>query len=441
MLNYNEVVNQLFSMPKFTKKNDLNNTRHLLNMLNRQKRDLKIIHVAGTNGKGSVCAFIANVLKESNINFGLFTSPHLIKVNERIKINNEEIDNDKFVNAFCEVKKHVEEMCTNGFNYPSFFEYIFAMAMYIFYESDVEYVILETGLGGRLDATNSLFKKELSIITSIGLDHTEILGDTIEKIALEKADIIRKDTPVIYNSSDIIVKSILEKKINEIGAVGYSISKDNYKIKKNYNKYIDFCVNCEYYVYDNVKILMKAKYQVENAILSMLALNILMKNENKISHETIKSGISTTIWEGRMEEVSHNIIVDGAHNIDGIKRFIESINDFYKNNTKTLIFSVVNDKDYTKMIRLLCEEVNFNNIIITQLNSNRGVLAPTLSKIFKQYTNANIEETITIEEAIKLSKKLSKEEEIIFCAGSLYLVGEIKDYLISNEINNFQEEL
>ena len=211
-MNYEEAVKYISDIPKFTKKNSLEHTKKFLLELNIDVNKMKVIHVAGTNGKGSVCAIISNVLVECKKRTGLFVSPHLVEMNERIRINNEQIDNEEFTNAFNRVKYAADRMCERGYSHPTFFEFLFLMGMWEFNKENVEYAVLETGLGGRLDATNSIDNPYLTIITSIGMDHMEYLGDTIDKIAGEKAGIIKTGVPVIYWGQDEKVSGVIEEK-------------------------------------------------------------------------------------------------------------------------------------------------------------------------------------------------------------------------------------
>ena len=190
ILNYTEAVEYIYNIPKFTTKNKPEHTAEFLNRLGHPERSMKIIHVAGTNGKGSVCAFLSSMLTEAGKRTALFTSPHLVKINERFQINNQMVSDEEFLSAFLKVDEVVKGMQADGLPHPTYFELLFGVAMVLFAELKAEYVVLETGLGGRLDATNTVEHPLATVITSISLDHTEILGDTIEKIAFEKAGII-----------------------------------------------------------------------------------------------------------------------------------------------------------------------------------------------------------------------------------------------------------
>ena len=193
-----QAVEFLYGIPKFTKKHSLAHTKHFMELLGNPGNHCKVIHVAGSNGKGSVCCFLYHMLLSEGKTVGLFTSPHLMDVRERFQLNGDLCSEEQFLSAYARVKKTAEELDQKGLGYPTFFEFIFAMGMVLFAEAQVEYVVLETGLGGRLDATNSFADPVLSIITSISLEHTEILGDTIAQIAGEKAGIIKPGVPVVF---------------------------------------------------------------------------------------------------------------------------------------------------------------------------------------------------------------------------------------------------
>ena len=202
MFTYEEAVQYIEDIPKFTKKNKLEHTRQCLDLLGSPDEGKKIIHVAGTNGKGSVCAFISTMLEEGGYKCGLFTSPHLVKINERFQINEVMVSDEIFLEAFCRVKKLADFLVEKGDYHPTYFEFLFLMGMLIFAKEEVDYIVLETGLGGRLDATNSVRKPLACVITSISLDHVEYLGNTIPEIAGEKAGIIKPGVPVVFDGNN-----------------------------------------------------------------------------------------------------------------------------------------------------------------------------------------------------------------------------------------------
>ena len=209
---YDEAVAYIEELPKFTKKHSLDHVREFLRRLGNPASDRKIVHVAGTNGKGSVCAYLQAILMAEGKHTGFFTSPHLVSINERIRMDNIQIDNEAFLEAFVQVQGMARQMEEEGLGHPSYFEFLLGMGMTAFARTDVEYIILETGIGGRLDATNYIEHPALAVITSISLDHTDILGDTIEEIAAEKAGIIKPGVPVFFDASNPLACEVIKRR-------------------------------------------------------------------------------------------------------------------------------------------------------------------------------------------------------------------------------------
>jgi len=262
---YEKVEKQILDIPKFSKKTSKENLKNIYDSL--QLNSPGIIHVAGTNGKGSVCAFITSILTGCGKKVGTFTSPHLVSMTERIKINNNNIDEDSFVEAYEAVSEAVRENMDKGGEYPSFFEMLFLMAMHIFDKEKVEYIVLETGLGGRLDATNMFDEPLVSVITSISLDHMEILGDTIEAITAEKAGIIKTGVPVVFYGENNAVKDVIERRALQQNVKSYCVRKSDIISVKKCKNNIAFSLNNSYYDYGGLEVSFIADYQVINATL------------------------------------------------------------------------------------------------------------------------------------------------------------------------------
>lgn len=423
-MKYDEAVKYIDNIPKFTKKNTLEHTRLFLDELGINDDYMKIIHVAGTNGKGTVCAIIANVLKECDKSVGLFISPHLVKINERIKINDKDITDEEFEILFNKVKDTTDRMVEKGYTHPSFFEFLFLMGMYMFSINNVEYVVLETGLGGRLDATNSIKKPILTVITSIGLDHTEYLGDTIEEIAAEKAGIIKKDVPVIFWGEDKRAANVIEEKAKQNNSVLRKICKKNYKIYEKSDKSIAFSTLNEYYLNDTFLVPFIAEYQVENAVLAIEAISFI--EDIRQRHCEIAEGLKNVRWEGRMETVSSGVIFDGAHNGPGIDEFVKTFKEYGCEGRKLILFSAVKDKDYDYMIsKLAMTDVSI--VFIAHINSDRGADIDEIYNDFKKYDC--MAETVvseSAESALFAALEEKRNEDVLFCVGSLYLIGELK---------------
>lgn len=418
-MNYEETVNYINNIPKFAGKNTLEDTRTILEALTAGSDSPKIIHVAGTNGKGSVCAFLNSILIAGEKKTGLFISPHLVHTTERIKINNEDISREDFVRAYENVLKAVEE--TNA-SHPSYFEFLFLMAMWYFAKNCCDYIILETGLGGRLDATNSVKNKILTVITEIGMDHEQYLGNTYEAIAMEKAGIIRENTPLVFmdkrpEATTVIRDTFLKN--NSVDKLYMLASQDISNIKHT-KKGIEFSL---FGISKPVCIKSKAVYQCENASLAILAANAL--KDDGITEEHILTGIGNAFWPGRMQEIEKNIFIDGAHNEDGIAAFIEAVDNISCDSKRYLIFGVVSDKDYSSMIKKIACSDLFEKIIVTGIDSERSSSLDMLKKEFDKYPALDISYENNSKVAFELLKDNVKDDSQIFVAGSLYLIGEI----------------
>ena len=427
---YEEAAAYIEEIPKFTKKHTLEHTKTFLKRLGNPAADRKIVHVAGTNGKGSVCAYLQAILMAEGKRTGFFTSPHLVSVNERIRVDNIQIDNETFLKVFRKVLKIVRQMVEDGIEHPSYFEFLFGMGMTAFAETDVEYIILETGLGGRLDATNAIDNPALAIITSISLDHTAILGDTIEKIAGEKAGIIKPGVPVFFDGSSKKAAEVIKAKASELGVSCREVTKNAYEIQEVHRKYIAFSRRSAYDKDVIFQVPMCGCYQAMNAELALEASEYLLAGE-EIHMDRWKEALAELHWEGRMERVGAHITVDGAHNPGAMEAFVESVKalDESERGEMVLLFSAVSDKKYDQMIEYLCKNLEIKACVVTQIQDERGVPAEELAEIFRKYTEKPVYCKEELEEALKIAKKERGESGEIYCLGSLYLVGMIKKLL------------
>lgn len=428
MRTYEAVLREILEIPKFTVKNPLDHTRMLLERLGNPQESFGVIHVAGSNGKGSVCSFLANVLRENGNRVGLFTSPHLVKIEERFNLDGKPCSQEEFVRAVQTVQTAVEEMKAEGLAHPTFFEYIFAVGMVIFSEQNIEYAVLETGLGGRLDATNIVSSPKLTVITSIGLEHTEILGDTLAEIAAEKAGILKHNVPVVYDASEPEVSRIIEEAAAKLGCRTFPIYKDRIKILLNTGKKIDFSYDCQYDITE-ISIPFGAPYQAQNAAVALQAVHCL-KELFPISKEAVFQGFSRVSWKGRMQELRPEIYFDGAHNVSGIAAFMEAVEQITKR-PGILLFSMVKEKNYEEAVNILLQSDKWETVIVTAVPNIRGVACKTLEEIFQKQALAlqlNVKITAIEEQetAFELAVKLKKPGQTLFCAGSLYLIGELE---------------
>lgn len=424
-MNYEEAVAYIEETPKFTTKNKLSHTKECLGRLGNPEKKFKVIHVAGTNGKGSTCAFLTSIFREAGYSCGLFTSPHLVMINERFQINEKNIDNQAFMSAFEKVKALADELVAEGSYHPTYFEMLFFMGMVIFAEAGVDYVMLETGLGGRLDATTAVEEPAACVITSISFDHMQYLGNTIAEIAGEKAGIIVPGVPVIYDGNNPEAAKVIRKQAEALGSPYYEVKKENTEILRNTSAGIDFCMENEYYGNTAFSIPFIAGYQVMNAALALKTAEVL-KDMVNLPKDSVLRGLRETRWQGRMETVLPGVIVDGAHNEDGVEKFVETAEHFQKDYPLTLLFSAVDDKDYTDMIRTVAGRIRFQHVIVTQVGGYRKVPSEQLADIFRKEGCLCAESCEDVESSFRRALEYRGKEGMLFCVGSLYLVGEIK---------------
>ena len=426
-MNYTEAVDYIETIPKFTVKHPPEHTRELLSRLGNPQEGIKIIHVAGTNGKGSVCAYLNAMLLAGGKKTGLFTSPHLVRINERFQINGEDVSDEQFLNAFLKVEKAAKEYEAEGEGHPSYFETLFLMGMLIFKEAGVEYLVMETGLGGRLDATNVVEKPLACIITSISRDHTEYLGDTLEAIAGEKAGIIKAGVPVIYDASQPGPASVIAAKAKEMGSPAWPMEPSFYEMKTQSREGITFTFAYPGGEKAELAIPYVAKYQMMNASLAFYTMHIL-QDVHDIPKNVLAEGLSKIKWPCRMEMAAPGVIIDGAHNEDGIAQFVSTAGYFAKENEITILFTAVADKHYHEMIGEICEGIHPSHVVATQIDGSRVVPAEVLAEDFRKAGCPDVCAEPEIGAAYE--KALGKKGSgMLFCVGSLYLAGELKAYL------------
>ena len=421
-MNYKEIVNYIEEIPKFTVKNPPEHTKELLRRLGNPENNMKVIHVAGTNGKGSTCAYLASMLSNGGYRTGLFTSPHLVKINDRFRINGEVMADEDFVISFRKVKEIIDQAAVDGLAHPSYFETLLLMGLDYYNRKKVDYLVLETGLGGGKDPTNCVQNPLACIITSISIDHVQYLGDTIPAIASEKAGIIKPGVPVIYDGHVEEASKVIADRAKELGSASYALMPEQYKLKEQNRDGITFTFEG-----NELQIPYIAEYQMMNASLAYFTMKTLQK-EHGICDEKLKEGIKNVTWPGRMETILPGVIVDGAHNADGVAQFVKTVHQFRQNNRVVLLFSAVSDKEYDKMIKLICEDIKPHAVVTTQITGERQVTAEVLAGLFKEYGSENVVSVPEVGEALKKALEL-QQDGMVFCVGSLYLIGEIKGLL------------
>lgn len=414
-MNYSEAEAYLYEIPKFTKKNPLEHTKELMKQLGNPQESFSTIHVAGSNGKGSVCAMIHSAICQGGHHCGLFTSPHLVSLTERFQIDKRPCSEEIFLEAFDEVLSVAKEMEAH----PTFFEMIFAIGMVIFKKAQVEYVVLETGLGGRLDATNIVKKPKLCVITSISLEHTEYLGDTLKAIAGEKAGIIKDGVPVIFDAKHKEVADVIFKTAEPKLAPVYPVYPGDIQITEKKDSCMSFAFDLNGHK-SPVQIPFVADYQAENGALAMQACELLIA-EGVMTLPQFYEGMKKTVWPGRMQQLRPGVYVDGAHNVDGIRVFLQTAKHI-GSNPKGLLFGMVKEKNYEECIHMIRESHLFSTIVLTQIEGPRMLPATELLTFFEGEQDIEIKVEPNIGAAFH---RICEVEGTAFCAGSLYLAGEI----------------
>lgn len=429
-MNYNESIKYISESSKFSINLGLERTKKMLEFLGNPQNKLKCIHIAGTNGKGSTSAMISQILMEQGYKTGLYTSPYIEVFEERIQINRKNISKEELAKLVSKVSLAVEELKKLGFEPPTQFEIITAAAFLYFYEDNVDFVVLEVGLGGRLDATN-VITPILSIITSISHDHMNILGDTLEKIAYEKAGIIKNNIPVIlypqeteaYNVINSICKEnnskVIEINIKEASFVksiiGDSFVGQEIKIKTNFDSY-------------NIKLSLLGKHQIFNCVTAVTAIEELIRLGIIISKDNIVSALSKVKWMVRLEVVKKKplVIIDGAHNKDGIRMLLESIKEYFDYNKLNLIIGILADKEVEEMVELIADEAE--KIICVTPNSDRAELAKNLKEMVSKF-NPNCTSEQNYLTAYEKSFESCNEDDLLLICGSLYMVGDMRNHI------------
>lgn len=392
------------------RKNSVAEVRTFLDMLGAPDRELNIVHVAGTNGKGSVCAYLTQAFLDAGFHTGTFISPHLVNIRERILIDNHPVSEESFTAAAERVRAAGELWERKGGSFPAYFEYLFYMGMLIFRDACVDVVMLETGLGGRLDATNSC-APVLTVITGISLDHMQYLGDTVEKIAAEKAGILKAGVPAVYDGNRAASADVIAGRARELNIPAYRV-----------------CGAGEAFSF------LPAQYMRENAALAAKAWELLcglpVFLEKGVAHRELRffaESVRRTHWTGRMDEIRTDVFLDGGHNEDGVRAMTEAARALCSAREKApvLLTSAVNDKDLRHMAEQFAGRLRPRRVYVAPLNSCRAADADAIAALYRENGISAVQVMKNVPEAWGAALSEKSEDEILFAAGSLYLVGEI----------------
>ncbi len=416
-MNYEECLEYIHGVSWTFCKPGLERISELCKRLGEPQKELKFIHVAGTNGKGSFSSMMSSVLVASGYKVGLYTSPYITVFNERMRINGENISNEELIELTEKVRPIADAMTDK----PTEFELITALAFEYFRKNKCDVVVLEAGMGGRLDSTNIINSSLLSVITGIALDHTAFLGDTVTKIALEKAGIIKDNGVLLFGGTDAEAKRVIADRADEKNAAFYEV---DYTQISNLEMSLDGS-RFDFKEHKNIKIALLGSYQPRNAALVLSAIDILRERGIKIDECAVLEGLGSAKWNARFEIVSREplIIFDGAHNPQGIAAAVESIKLYFKDKKVYLLTGVLRDKDYTAIAEDLAT-VATKAFTLTPDNPralSAEEYAEVLSKngIYAQASNS-------IEEAYKTAKNEAQKDGVpLVCLGSLYVYSSL----------------
>ncbi|GAA0369177.1 folylpolyglutamate synthase/dihydrofolate synthase family protein [Alkalibacterium iburiense] len=404
------------------KKESLNRMKALLDKLGNPQNKLQFIHIAGTNGKGSTASFLSAILEQTTIKTGVFTSPHLEKINERIRVNQINITDQDFIRITETVAPFVDEV-ENELNEKLYsFEILTAVAFLYFAENKCELVILEAGIGGRLDATNTIPTPEVAVITSIGLDHMKVLGDSKESIAREKAGIIKENGALVFSEMEENLETIFYEKARERRAKAIKVKAADVRNLVLTENTSVFSYKC----FKQVRIHLIGMHQVMNACLAIEAIEILQTKGYPINDSAIHKGLDEARWAGRMEKISDEplIILDGAHNPAGVHSLKETIETLFKNEKLTFVVGMMKDKKYHDMIETMLPFAD--RMYTVSPDEYRGFDAKSVSDWIRE-KGIESKSCESVDSVIDTLKNESDDSDKIIVFGSLYLIGEFRE--------------
>ena len=430
-MNYEEAIDYIDLELKGGCNPGLKRIEILLELLGNPHKELKAVHVAGTNGKGSVTAMLSSILNEAGYKVGTYISPHLISITERYLINGQQIDKSSFSRYTEVLKEKIEYIRKIGEEIPSQFEMLTALAFLYFRDEKVDIAVVEVGLGGRYDATNVL-DSMISVITSISYDHMAILGDSIEKIAMEKAGIIKdKGLTILYPQKYVEAEKVIESKCLELESKLIKVEKESIS-SKEFNldgQLMDYYYNG--FIYRDIKLPLLGDHQLLNAAISITAASSLNIFGFQVDEHHIRQGIENVVWPGRLSIASINplVIIDGAHNEDGVLALSMSIKKYFKGKDLILVMGMLEDKDHDKSLEILASMAR--TVIATEPLSERALKADELGMEAKKYClDVRIEPYL--KNAIEAAMNLYNNDSFVCICGSLYLVGEAYEIIKTN---------
>ena len=427
-----DIIDRIFEVNSKKGAPGLERIGRLLELMGSPEKSFGIIHVGGTNGKGSTSHFLRSILTEAGYRTGMFTSPHINSYNERFQVGYDMITDSDFERIADWVIGFKDVLSEEGYGYPSLFEILTAIAYQYFHEKDVEYMISEVGIGGRIDSTNTITNPVACVITQIGLDHTELLGDTLEAVAGEKAGIIKPGTPVITSSIENEVETVIRAKADIAGSRVYSVNDISYEMKaygaddgQTLISVFDAVIEGE--EFKDVRLSMLGEHQVRNSLAALLCIR---HSGIKVSREAIYGGLFKAVNPGRFELIGRNpyFIIDGAHNDNGILASIRTFRQIFGNENKNkiiILFGCFKDKDFRGMISKVADEFRGCSFIATEPEGARALDSDIICRILEEKGC----ECVSIHDSYDAYREAAgRSADIIYVLGSIYLISDIRKY-------------
>ena len=420
-MNYTEAIEYIEMSARYGIVPGLETMNELLRRLEHPEKNLKFIHIAGTNGKGSTLAFVSEALTMNGYKVGRYVSPTIMEYRERFQIQGKAISKVHVARLMTAVKSHAEAMAEEGFSHPTPFEMETAMAFLLFYEKKCDYVVLETGMGGALDATNVVQNTLVAVITTIAMDHSAYLGDSLEDIAVHKAGIIKKDCVVVSAWQSVSVKKVLEDTVLAKNAKKIVFIEEQ-KIKKQ--KFDLKKTTFSYEQWEKMEIGLLGTYQVKNAALALKVLEALQELGVRLREDKIREAFRNTSWPARFQIIDKKpyFLVDGAHNPAAAKELRDSIQFYFTKRKIVYIIGVFRDKEYDKVIETTCDLAT-HVITVAKKGTSRALSSYELAKEV-QKVNPMVTVADSVEEAVELAYLLSDKDTVIIAFGSLAYLGD-----------------
>lgn len=432
-MNYVESLSYLENLGKFGIQLGMERIEGLLRELGNPEQKIKTVHVTGTNGKGSVTSMITNILLAANLKVGKFTSPHLVRYNERICLNGEEISDEAFATTITAVKAAADSIVKKGVcDQPTQFEILTAAAFLYFCLEKVDYAVIEVGMGGLWDSTN-VITPVVSVITNVSLDHTDRCGDSVERIAMQKAGIIKEKVPLVTaaegdNALGPIVTMAMFKEapVYLYGKAFYGTEVESSMDGQKFTLHAG-----DFYASD-YEIKLPGEHQIKNTSVAIVAAKLVSKQDDRINELALHLGVANTVWPGRLERISQNpdLILDGAHNPDGAKALRSALDKYYPGHKVYFVFGMMGDKDMSGVIKTL---IHKDDVVYT-VRADGGPRAAE-AEALAELVGDNAVPMDSLAEAYHKAVNEAGKEGIICVCGSLYLVGEFKKVLLEEERN------